>query len=174
MVQIEHSGHPFVPSAGSAWPAITPLAQAAQHLVAAGAIMTLLQPRREQHLVGYLEWLEPHQLFWFTAYGENQSDGRLLKFDDAPLIQNSVIYFAYGGKVVSQLSSIDQAEVDDPDDYKIAWRLWQEVMPLRQTMIDACCTSLVRAASPDCLDGQPRPRTGGSRPPLSGSRAPRF
>jgi hypothetical protein len=174
MVRIEHGGQSSVPSAGVAWPAITPLVLAAQQLVASGAIMTLLQPQREQHLIGYLEWLEPRRLFWFTAYGEDHSDAHLLEFDAEPVIQDSVIYFRSDGKIVSLLSPIERAEVEDPDDYTIAWRLWQEVMPLRRALIETCCTALVRAGAADCMDGQPRPRTGGSYPPFSGSRAPRF
>lgn len=174
MVRIEHGGQPFVPSAGVAWPAITPFVLAAQQLVASGAIMTLMQPQREQHLIGYLEWLEPRRLFWFTAYGEGHSDAHLLEFDGEPVIQNSVIYFRSEGKIVSLLSAIDRAEVEDPDDYTIAWRLWQEVMPLRRTLIETCCTALVRGASADWVDGQPQPRTGGSWPPLNGSRGSRF
>lgn len=104
----------------------------------------MIEPEGTQHLVGYLEWLEAGKLFWFTAYGEGSSDGHLLEFDALHVIEGRGLYFSREGKIVTQLTAIDQAKVDDPDDYRIAWQLWQEVVPLRRRMIEALCTKLLR------------------------------
>jgi hypothetical protein len=133
---------------------------ATQRLVAAGAIMTLPEPPCGQHLVGYLEWLEPQRVFWFNAYGESAEDGHLLDFDALKVIEGRGIYLSSQGVIVSQLTPIDQARLDDPDDYRIAWQLWQEVVPLRRPLIETLCTRAVRnVAAFDCLDGHPGPRS---------------
>ena len=107
-------------------------AQAAHRLVSAGAIMTLSEPSLERHLVGYLEWLELRRLFWFTAYGESLADGHLLEFDAMHMVEERGLYFSTAGNIVASLTPIEQAKVEDPDDYRIAWQLWQEVAPIRR------------------------------------------
>lgn len=173
MVQIEQGGLLFATRAGASQPAIHHAVLAAQRLVTAGAIMTLPGPRLEQQLVGYLEWLEPQRLFWFTAYGEALSDGHLLEFDTLQTHQRGITFSA-GGRIVSLLTTIDHAGVDDPDDYRIAWQLWQEVAPLRRTLIEACAHALTRGASRldviDGIDGQPWQRRGGTLAQFGGMR----
>jgi hypothetical protein len=171
MVQIEQGGRMSAPRAGASSPAANHGASAAQRLVASGAIMTLPEPRLEQHLVGYLEWLEPRRLFWFTAYGEALSDGHVLAFDALHVVDNASVYFSIGGNVVSCLTAIDHAQVDDPDDYRIAWQLWQEVAPLRRAMINDCCAALTRGpALIDGVDGQPWTRNFAGRSVVSSPR----
>jgi hypothetical protein len=154
MVRIEHGERSFAPTAGISLPAPNQAAQAAHRLVSAGAIMTLNEPAPEQHLVGYLEWLETRRLFWFTAYGESLADGHLLEFDAMHMDEDRGLCFATGGNVSATLTPIDQAKVEDPDDYRIAWQLWQEVAPLRRAKIEACCAALLRGRPADGLDGQ--------------------
>jgi hypothetical protein len=164
MVQIETGERMFAARAGASTPAVNHAAQAAQRLVAGGAIMSLPEPRLEQHLVGHLEWVEPRRLFWFTAYGESLTDGHVLEFDAVHVADGQGVYFSTSGNIVSYLTAIDQAKVDDPDDYRIAWQLWQEVVPLRRSLIEACCTALLRGPGlVDGVDGQPWPaRPGGT------------
>jgi hypothetical protein len=124
-------------------------------------------PRPEQHLVGYLEWLAPQRLFWFTAYGESVSDGHLLEFDTTHVVEERGIFFSSGGNIVSSLTPIAQANVEDPDDYRIAWQLWQEVAPLRRRVIDASCSTLTRESLLiDGMDGQRWPCNLGRVPRL--------
>lgn len=170
MVRIEYREGLFAPEAGAAPPAMKEAAAAAHQLVSAGAIMTLPEPRFEQHLVGHLEWIEPRRLFWFTAYGETLQDGRLLDFDSLQVIEGSGIYFSRAGNIVSHLMPIDQARVEDPDDYRIAWQLWQEVAPLRRPLIERCCTALLRGLVVDGIDGYVPPRKPVAVPTLNLAR----
>ena len=159
MVQIEIDGQSSVPRAGAPSSAMPIAASAVHRLMTAGAIMTLFGSRPEQHLVGHLEWLGPERLFWFTAYGESVSDGHLLEFDALHAREDRGVFFSRGGSLVSSLTLIEEAEVEDPDDYRIAWQLWQEVAPLRRRLIEASCATLTRdSVLIDGVDGEHWPR----------------
>jgi hypothetical protein len=108
----------------------------ADRVVAQGAIMTLPEPPVSRFLVGHFVWMDARRVFWFTAYGDSTADGHLLEFDESLPNENLEISFLRNGRIVGQLTPIEQAGVDDPDDYRIAWQLWQEVAPLRAAMID--------------------------------------
>ena len=117
--------------------------------------MTLPGPDLGRHLVGYLEWLGARRLFWFTAYGESLADAHLLEFESLHVIAERGVYFSAGGNLIASLTTIDHANVEDPDDYRIAWQLWQEVAPLRRKLIDDCCATLASESPPlDGIDGQ--------------------
>jgi hypothetical protein len=171
MVRIEYREGPFAPDSDVGGAPPTEPALAAHELVSAGAIMTVPGPQPAQNLVGHLEWLESRRIFWFTAYGETLADGHLLDFDSLQVVEGRGIYFARQGNIVSQLTPIDQANVEDPDDYRIAWQLWQEVVPLRRPLIERCCTSLVRGLAVDGIDGMPWPRHSGALPAVNFTRA---
>jgi hypothetical protein len=104
-------------------------------------------------LVGHLRWLDDGRVFWFAAFGDAPDDGRLFHFDETQVIENYGVYFVTARNVIGYLSTIDAAGVDDPDDYRIGWQLWQEVAPLRQRFINGCCQRLTnvngRAAETD-------------------------
>lgn len=158
MVQFQTSGRTSAARAGASSPVKHLVADAARQLVAAGAIMTQSAPDNGQHLVGHFDWLGSRRVFWFTAYGETLGDGHVLDFDAAHLVENVGLCFTRGAGVRSLLSPIEHARVDDPDDYRIAWQLWQEVEPLRRPLILACRAELLRAAdceAVDALDGLP-------------------
>lgn len=107
----------------------------AQHFVNGGAILTPSGCPVARFLVGHLALLDPQRIFWFTAYGDSTADGHVLEFDDARLAEPGGLTFLKDGRVAGCLSPIAQAGVDDPDDYRIAWQLWQEVAPLRGRLI---------------------------------------
>lgn len=153
MVKIEKDAA-RLPAATGAARGMHPLEAAAHHIVAGGAIMTVPQTPVARRLVGTLSWLEPQRVFWFTAYGDTRADGQLMEIDEARPVAGGIgIQFLNNGRVVGCLMPIEHAGVDDPDDYRIAWQLWQEVAPLRTAMIERCAAEL--AAQQDALPGVP-------------------
>lgn len=101
----------------------------------------VLAPAEEPHyrmLVGALRWSSSRAIFVFAAYGEDARDARLMQFDGAAVAENGVVHFSRNGRLLATLSPIEKSGVDDPDDYRIAWQLWQQVMPLRTQAIDRC------------------------------------
>lgn len=110
----------------------------AENIASGGAIMTLAGSPVQHHLIGQLVWLEPNKLFWFTAHGDSPQDGHLLVFEDSCAVANRWICFFHSGRLVGCLSAIRAAGVADPDDYLIAWQLWQEVAPMRAKLIRNC------------------------------------
>ena len=121
------------------------LREFAAKIVQSGAIMTWRDDVSGRHLVGELRWLENNELFWFTAFGENIGDAHWLRFDDVRCVASCGLYFLQTGNVVAYLCTIDAAGVDDPDDYRIAWQLWQQVGPLRTALIEDCWQRLTLA-----------------------------
>jgi hypothetical protein len=113
----------------------------AQRVVGNGAIMTLPGCPILRSLVGHFVWLDPQRVFWFTAYGDTVADGHLLEFETTRA-SSAGVYFLNKGQVAACLTNIDEAGVDDPDDYRIAWQLWQEVAPLRSGLIEEACAQL--------------------------------
>lgn len=110
---------------------------ASDALCASGAIASLTgEPR--PILVGHLQWLSVHELLIFTAYGDAPSDAHLLQFDEAMVSEGGSITFLCRGHVAGAIHRIEEADVDDPDDYRIAWELWQEVAPLHRPLIERC------------------------------------
>ncbi len=107
---------------------------AGEELFAAGAIASLEgEPR--PILIGDLQWLEGSELVLFTAYGEGPADVHLVSFDEAIVNEEGSVTFMFEGHVVGSIHRIEDADVDDSDDYRIAWQLWQDVAPVHQPMI---------------------------------------
>jgi hypothetical protein len=103
-------------------------------LAAAGAIMTV-QGNPDQHLlVGYFEWIGSNRVFWFNANGSDDHDANVLEFDRVSLATGE-IGFVRAGRLAGCLVAIDAARVDDRDDYRIAWQIWQQVAPMQQAKI---------------------------------------
>lgn len=109
----------------------------AESIAAAGAVITLAGVPPRHYLIGYLAWVGPQRLFWFTAHGDTTEDGRVLEFHEASAPSPDRILFYRDGQLAATLSAIPTAPVDDPDDYLIAWQLWHGVSPRRQPLIRA-------------------------------------
>jgi hypothetical protein len=110
------------------------LRQIADTLAASGAVMTVWNSPATQYLVGDLQWIEGDRIFWFAAHGDSTADGHVLRFETAELAEGSV-RFLDRGKTVALLSAIERADVDDRDDYRVAWSIWQQVAPVRRSLM---------------------------------------
>jgi hypothetical protein len=137
--------------------------EVARRLVAGGAILTLPGAPLIRELVGEWRWLDERSVFVFPAFGDKPSDGRLLEFDEVQR-QSFGVCFLNRGVIGGLLTSIERAGVEDPSDYSVAWKLWQEVWPLRRTLIEHAAELAGRR--------HPAPPTGrraGSRQPAEAS-----
>lgn len=110
---------------------------AGEGLFAVGAVASLNgEPR--PILIGDMQWLGDAEVVMFTAYGEGPDDAHLVCFDDVIVNEEGSLTFLHEGHVVGAIHRIEDADVDDTDDYRIAWQLWQDVAPLHQPMIQRC------------------------------------
>lgn len=110
---------------------------AVERLLATGAIVTLSgEPR--PILVGACEWRDARHCLLFAAHGDAVADAHAMAFDEALVNAGGSVTFLRDDHVVGALHAIDDADVDDPDDYRIAWQLWEEVAPMRQAFIERC------------------------------------
>jgi hypothetical protein len=107
----------------------------AQKLVQDGAIMTLPGQPGRHALIGDLRWSNG-SICWFTAFGDAASDAHRIDFTEAQTVQRHGIHFVNEDMAAGYLSSIDAADVEDPDDYRVAWQLWQQIAPLRTKLIE--------------------------------------
>lgn len=115
---------------------------AVDRLFGAGTIATLSDEPRPI-LIGELQWIDDGGLMLFTAHGDALSDVHRLMFDDVMINPRGSVTFLRDGHVVGALHAIDDADVADPDDYRIAWQLWQEIAPLRRDFIARCFATVV-------------------------------
>jgi hypothetical protein len=146
MAKLETNSDRFPSANGDGKAAFAEAEACATRTVASGAIMILPGCPVMRFLVGDFVWLEAGRIFWFTAYGDSPGDGHLLEFDDVRMVDGVGVSFSRREKIVGQLTRIEQAGVDDPDDYRIAWQLWQEVAPLRAAMIESSGATLAGEA----------------------------
>lgn len=112
------------------------LESATQRLAANGAVLKVWNSPASDYLVGDLQWIDSNRLFWFTAHGDREDDGHVLEFDCAELIDGSGVQFFRRGKRVGWLAEIARAEVDDPEDYAVAFSLWQQVAPRTWSLVE--------------------------------------
>ena len=106
-----------------------------QKLVQDGAIMTLPGEPARRALIGDLRWTQGG-VCWFAAFGDSPRDAHRVDFTDAQTEQRDAIQFLKDRTTAACLSTIDAAGVEDPDDYRVAWQLWQQVAPLRTKLIE--------------------------------------
>lgn len=120
----------------------TQVRAASEELFAAGAIATLSDEPRPV-LVGEMQWVDDAELLLFTAHGDTRADAHRIRFDEAIVNPSGSVTFLRDHHVAGMLQHIDDADVDDPDDYHIAWQLWQEVAPLRRGFVERCFEALL-------------------------------
>ncbi len=106
-----------------------------KRLVAKGAVLTLNGEASGPILVGEWTPLTSSRVFLFPAHGE-EGDEQILEFDRAVLLDTQIVGFIRGSDLVGQLAAISAAGLDDPDDYRVAWQIWQHVSPMMQEKID--------------------------------------
>lgn len=110
-------------------------------MVAGGAILRT-PGRPPGDLVGEWRWQGDDGAFWFTAFGDAARDAHVLRFESFHSVPNLGVCFYRDGVVAATLSPIDATQLEDPDDYRVAWKLWQQVAPLRRGFIDQCSRNL--------------------------------
>lgn len=113
----------------------------ADDIVALGGVLTLAGVPLQRFLVGDLRWLGEHRMAWFTAFGDKAEDALVLDFDHLE-VRPIGVCFIQDGAVVALLSQIEKSALEDPDDYRIAWQLWQDVRPLREGFMNAAFGSV--------------------------------
>jgi hypothetical protein len=96
-------------------------------------------------MVGEMRWIDANRIFWFAAHGDSRRDAYVLDFDEAIVERNSIC-FRRNGVVQRVFSVIAEAPIDDPEDYRIAWQLWQQISPLRAPFIERCYRALAHGA----------------------------
>lgn len=114
------------------------LQNATSELAARGAIIEICDGTPECFLVGEFAWLDAHRIFWFIAHGDRESDGGVLEFDRAEVVDGHCVQFVKGTRRVARLTDISSAAVEDPEDYQVAFSLWQQVAPCARSLIQRC------------------------------------
>jgi hypothetical protein len=106
-----------------------------------GAIMIVAGQPDQRALIGDLRWSDGC-VCWFTAFGDSPGDAHRLDFSEAVVVQRHGICFMKERAAAGYLSTIDAADIEDPDDFRVAWRLWQQIAPLRTKLIEDCYTRM--------------------------------
>jgi hypothetical protein len=108
----------------------------AHQLAADGAIITVCNSPCTTYLVGSLRWASDSspRLLFFAANGDGPDDGHEVLFD---VVEKTAagLRFVRGDKVVGTLVPISAAEVEDPDDYRVGWSIWQQVAPAKARFV---------------------------------------
>jgi hypothetical protein len=104
----------------------------ASNLVASGAVVRLKQGAPA--LVGDFRWDDPNRIVWFAAFGDLDADAHLFSFHSAHRMGNEVVFRHSDGDELG-LIGIEHAGLEDPDDYRTAFQLWQQVAPMRADFI---------------------------------------
>ena len=109
----------------------------AERLVADGAVFAFAAPAAPI-LVGDLRWSDPDAVLIFAGNGDRVSDTHFVRYDEALPQPDGSVEFVRAGSPAGRLQRIATATVEDPDDYRIGWQLWQCVAPLRRKLIERC------------------------------------
>lgn len=117
---------------------LTQLESVTNRLATRGAVLAVWHSPPECFLVGELRWIDSHRLFWFTAHGDREDDGHVLEFDSVEFLAPDRVQFFQQGKRVGLLTDIRGAAVEDPEDYAVAFALWQQVEPRTRPLIERC------------------------------------
>lgn len=112
------------------------LQTATTELAARGAVLKVWNSPARHFLVGDLSWIDSNRMFWFTAHGDREDDGHLLEFDRAEVMDGEGVQFFNAGKRVGLMTEIGRSDVDDPEDYSVAFALWQQVAPRTRPLIE--------------------------------------
>ncbi len=123
-----------------------------QHIVNAGAILHT-PGRTTGDLVGDWRWQSDNSVFWFTAFGDAVRDGHCLHFESLQFVRSYGVCFYREGTVAAYLTTIAAAHLEDPDDYRVAWQLWQQVAPLQRNFIAQCYRELTGSEGEWSHDG---------------------
>lgn len=123
-------------------PPLSPGKIAAEAVASRGAVLTLADEPGQQYLIGEMRWRDETGVLFFIAFGDGARDARHLAIDTVTEESDGRIRFSIGGMLRAKLERVELAAVADPDDYRIAWQLWQQVAPLQRSVIDRSFTAL--------------------------------
>lgn len=115
---------------------------AAEALFRRGAILTLASAPAQHFLAGEMRWHHDSGAFFFIAFGDGERDAHYLRIDALAADRDGSIRFFRDEEECAKLEEIAAAAVEDPEDYRIAWTLWQQVAPLQQALVDRCFAAL--------------------------------
>ncbi len=108
-----------------------------ERLAAKGAVLSYGGDGGQPMLIGDWACSGSRRVFAFPAHG-NVGDEHVFEFDEAVLLDTQIVGFLRGGQLVAQLSAIGAASLTDPDDYRVAWQIWQQVAPMVRGKIVRC------------------------------------
>jgi hypothetical protein len=94
-------------------------------------------------LLGDFRWEEPHLIRWFLAFGDRETDVGEFSFHYAHAEASRAEFRHAGGSLV-EIITIDEAQVEDRDDFRVAWQIWQHVAPLQAKRIETAYGRLAR------------------------------
>lgn len=112
-------------------------------VVQAGAVLTAPGRPLRHYLIARFEWLDAYRVFWFPAHGDSAGDGGILMFDETEVVNHRSVMFEKDDTIVGVLAMIEEAGLEDADDYRIAWQLWQQTSPMREDPIERARDTLV-------------------------------
>lgn len=121
-------------------------AKTGEEWISAGAVMTVWRSPPEHYLVGDFAWLAPNSIFWFAANGDSGADVHTLQFDRVKREPEGLRFFRRSS-CVGLLAPIDRALVEDREDFRVAWQIWQHVEPVRRAFIERKKSALYAARS---------------------------
>lgn len=133
----EHQTHTTMTTAFLESADVTPAESASALLTTHGAIAVLADEPRPI-LIGDLQCVDGRELLLFPAFGDAPTDAHRVPFDEAVVHYGGKVTFLCGGHVVAAIERIEDADIDDPDDYRVAWQLWREVAPVYRPLIERC------------------------------------
>lgn len=105
-------------------------------LIARGAVLSSARIETPI-LIGEARWTSSGALLLFAAFGERCEDVITIRNADVARVAENCIVWFQAGSPTFQLSEIERATLSDPEDYRIAWQLWQQIIPLKRSVIES-------------------------------------
>ena len=109
--------------------------QIALNLVKAGAVLIITDQPLLNFLLGAFEWIDDKRVFWFEAFGDDSFAGHVLEFDEAIAPHALGVEFRRGGELVAYLTSIQEADLDNPQETADSWQAWKNIAESQQPFI---------------------------------------
>jgi hypothetical protein len=122
--------------------------QIAAALVKDGAVMIITDQPLLNFLVGAFDWVgvSTQFVFWFEAFGADAFAGHVLEFDQAVAPHPLGVEFRSGGELIAYLTSIQEADLDNPQEFHDSWQAWKQVAPESEKFIAQVRRELTRSS----------------------------
>ncbi len=114
------------------------------HLVATGAILYL--PEHSIYiLIGYWDWINRRQIFYFDAVSDNEFGAHVLDFYKVESPDNlGAEFYDSKGKLIAYLSTIEEADTDALDAYRFDWEQWDADRESKLPFLESLKTRLCK------------------------------